>query len=219
MIDKDKLISLLISKEIPVKKTQRYKTIGYRIKLESGTAVYVYDSGGFFCQGNNADQVRKAIEHEIIDEPNKKVFVVYGHDKTARNQLQRLLEELNLEPIFLDNQPIGGRTVIEQLMEYIPCANFGIVLMTPDDIGCPKNEQDQPQPRARQNVVLELGMLLMKFGRSRTAILLKEADPPIEKPSDINGILYLPYKDDVFEIKQKLIREMNSKGYEMEQSK
>lgn len=91
--------------------------------------------------------------------------------------------------------------------------------MTPDDIGYPKNEQDRPQPRARQNVVLELGMLLMKFGRSRTAILLKEADPPIEKPSDINGILYLPYKDEVFEIKQKLIREMNSKGYEMEQSK
>ncbi|MEO2576173.1 TIR domain-containing protein, partial [Collinsella aerofaciens] len=107
MIDKDKLISLLISKEIPVKTTRRYKTIGYRIKLESGTAVYVYDSGGFFCQGNNADQVRKAIEDEIIDEPNNKVFVVYGHDKTARNQLQRLLEELNLEPIFLDNQPIG----------------------------------------------------------------------------------------------------------------
>ena len=202
MIDKDKLISLLISKEIPVKTTRRYKTIGYRIKLESGTAVYVYDS-----------------EDEIIDEPNNKVFVVYGHDKTARNQLQRLLEELNLEPIFLDNQPIGGRTVIEQLMEYIPCANFGIVLMTPDDIGYPKNKQDRPQPRARQNVVLELGMLLMKFGRSRTAILLKEADPPIEKPSDINGILYLPYKEDVFEIKQKLIREMNSKGYEMEQSK
>lgn len=59
MIDKDKLISLLISKEIPVKTTRRYKTIGYRIKLESGTAVYVYDSGGFFCQGNNADQVEK----------------------------------------------------------------------------------------------------------------------------------------------------------------
>ena len=174
MIDRDKLISLLISKEIPVKKTQRYKTIGYRIKLENGTAVYVYDSGGFFCQGNNADQVREAIEDEIVDEPNNKVFVVYGHDKTARNQLQRLLEELNLEPIFLDNQPMGGRTIIEQLMEYIPRANFGIVLMTPDDMGYPKNEQSQPQPRARQNVVLELGMLLMKFDRSRIAILLKE---------------------------------------------
>lgn len=31
MIDKDKLISLLISKEIPVKTAQRYKTIGYRV--------------------------------------------------------------------------------------------------------------------------------------------------------------------------------------------
>lgn len=62
-------------------------------------------------------------------------------------------------------------------------------------------------------------MLLMKFKRSGTAILLKDVDPPIEKPSDIDGVLYLPYKEDVFEIKQKLIREMKSKGYEMEASK
>ena len=219
MINKDKLISLLISKGIPVKKTLRYKNIGYRIKLENGTAVYIYDSGGFFCQGNNADQVREAIEGEIPDEPNNKVFVVYGHDETARKQLQRLLEELGVEPIFLDDQPTEGRTIIEQIMEYIPRANFGIVLMTPDDIGYPKNKPKQGQPRARQNVVLELGMLLMKFERSRTAILLKDANPPIEKPSDIDGVLYLPYKEDVFEIKQKLIRELESKGYEMEASK
>lgn len=219
MINKDKLISLLISKGIPVKKTLRYKNIGYRIKLENGTAVYIYDSGGFFCQGNNADQVREAIEDEIVDEPNNKVFVVYGHDETARKQLQRLLEELGIEPIFLDDQPTEGRTIIEQIMEYIPRANFGIVLMTPDDIGYPKNKPKQGQPRARQNVVLELGMLLMKFERSRTAILLKDANPPIEKPSDIDGVLYLPYKEDVFEIKRKLIREMESKGYEMEASK
>ena len=76
---------------------------------------------------------------------------------------------------------MGGRTIIEQLMEYIPRANFGIVLMTPDDMGYPKNEQSQPQPRARQNVVLELGMLLMKFDRSRIATLLKKTAPPIEK--------------------------------------
>ena len=104
-------------------------------------------------------------------------------------------------------------------MEYIPRANFGIVLMTPDDIGYPKSRPEQRQPRARQNVVLELGMLLMKFERSRTAILLKDANPPIEKPSDIDGVLYLQYKEDVFEIKRKLIREMESKGYEMEASK
>lgn len=219
MINKDKLVSLLISKGIPVKETPRYKGIGYRIKLENGTAVYIYDSGGFFCQGNNADQVREAIEDEIVDEPNNKVFVVYGHDETARKQLQRLLEELEVEPIFLDDQPAEGRTIIEQIVKYIPRANFGIVLMTPDDIGYPKSRPEQKQPRARQNVVLELGMLLMKFKRSGTAILLKDVDPPIEKPSDIDGVLYLPYKEDVFEIKQKLIREMKSKGYEMEASK
>ena len=207
MIDKDDTISLLLEKNIPVKGSERYKNIAWRIKLESGTAVFVYDSGGFFCQGKEADKVREAIEHNLIDRPNNKVFVVYGHDESARRQLSRLLHDLKLEPLFLNDLPDGGKTIIEKLEEYIPQANYGIVLMTPDDRGSLADSPEPPKPRARQNVVLELGMLFMKFGRSRISVVLKTCDPAIERPSD----------NDVYEIKSRLVSNLKSKGYKFEE--
>ena len=50
-----------------------------------------------------------------------------------------------------------------------------MVLATPDDEGYRKGRETEKQYRARQNVVLELGLLLATLGRSRVAILLKHA--------------------------------------------
>ena len=44
------------------------------------------------------------------------------------------------------------------------------------------------QPRARQNVVLEMGMLIARLGRTNVAILKKGH---VEVPSDAQGIVYL----------------------------
>ena len=213
MINKDEAVNLLVSKGIPVEKVARYKEIAYRIKLKNGTALYLYDSGGFYCQGKEADEVREAIEPKLVDQPNNKIFVVYGRDGNARKQLSRLLDSLGLEAVFLDEQPNEGNTIIEQLEKYVPQANYGIALMTPDDVGCSGDNKEEMRPRARQNVILELGMLFMKLGRSRTAIVLKNSEPPIELPSDINGIVYMQFNDNVHEIKHKLIQNLKSKGY------
>jgi hypothetical protein len=61
--------------------------------------------------------------------------------------------------------------------------------------------------RVRQNVVLELGLLLSKFGRARVAILMKRQDN-MEKPSDIDGLIYIPFVDDVEDGKVTLAKEM-----------
>jgi predicted nucleotide-binding protein len=75
---------------------------------------------------------------------------------------------------------------------------FGIVLMTPDDIGCSKKEYDTDATnlhlRARQNVILEMGILIGSIGRKKVAILRKGE---IENPSDVNGLLYVSFKDSV----------------------
>ena len=57
-------------------------------------------------------------------------------------------------------------------------------MATPDDEGHRASHADEKALRARQNVVLELGMLLALLGRSRVAILLKD-QKNMEKPSDI----------------------------------
>ena len=57
------------------------------------------------------------------------------------------------------------------------------------------------QARARQNVVLEMGMLISAVGRSNVAILKRGH---IEVPSDAQGILYIPFNDHVKETVPKL---------------
>jgi predicted nucleotide-binding protein len=145
--------------------------------------------------------------------PNRKIFVVYGHDEPARNQLDAMLRRWGLEPIILDQLPSKGLTIIEKLEAYTEDVGFGVVLATPDDIGYPKAHEDQKAFRARQNVVMELGMLLVKLGRPKVAILLG-SQVAMERPSDIQGLIYIPFKDNLQkEAGPLLAKEMAEQGY------
>jgi predicted nucleotide-binding protein len=104
----------------------------------------------------------------------------------SREQLELILHRLGLEPFVLANTGGGGMTIIEALEQEIVKphirARFGIVLLTPDDMGWAQPEGELArQPRARQNVVLEMGILLAALGRQNVAILRKGH---IETPSD-----------------------------------
>jgi predicted nucleotide-binding protein len=74
-------------------------------------------------------------------------------------------------------------------------SSFGIVLLTPDDVGYAKKDGDAAaKPRARQNVILEMGMLLASLTRQRVAILQQGF---IEHPSDVADIIYIPFNNHV----------------------
>jgi len=66
------------------------------------------------------------------------------------------------------------------------------------------------QPRARQNVVLETGMLISAVGRPNVAILKRGH---VEVPSDAQGILYIPYNDHVKETVPKLADRLRAAGF------
>ena len=140
-----------------------------------------------------------------------KIFVVHGHDTQALEQLELILRRLGLDPYILQNNDGGSNTIIEALEQQIyEEAAFGIVLMTPDDFGYPKAKGDDAnQPRARQNVILELGMVLASLGRDRMVILKKGA---LETPSDVDGVLRLEFNDHVKEVAVKLARRMKTAG-------
>ncbi len=56
-------------------------------------------------------------------------------------------------------------------------------------------------------------MLLSTLGRSRVAILLKD-QTTMERPSDINGLIYIPFKENLqAEVGPALAREMAQQGY------
>lgn len=191
---------------------------GKAIKLNNGGIVNCFTSGKYTVQGKaQAQEELKAILEGTINSGSKKIFVVYGHDDIARTQLEALLRRWDLEPIILDQQASGGQTIIEKLEEYGSDVGYAIVLATPDDEGKAKPEADY-KSRVRQNVVLELGMFLAKLGRNRVAILLKEA-VNFEKPSDIQGLIYIPFQNKVDEVSISLIRELSKQGYKIDTSR
>jgi predicted nucleotide-binding protein len=147
--------------------------------------------------------------------PAAKIFVVHGHDRDTRDQLELVLRRLGLEPFILQNADGGGKTIIEALeLNIYKEAAFGVVLLTPDDYGYSKveNEADR-KPRARQNVILEMGMVMASLGRERIAILQKGA---LERPSDTDGILRIEFNDHVREIVPKLVQRLQAAGFQID---
>ncbi len=141
------------------------------------------------------------------------IFVVHGHDSISREQLELVLHKLGLQPFVLQNTDGGGLTIIESLEKMIgknAASSFGIVLLTPDDIGYSKKDgETEAKARARQNVILEMGMLLASLTRDRVAILQKGF---VEHPSDVNGIIYIPFNEHVKEAVPKLASRLQSAG-------
>lgn len=189
---------------------------GKSIKLNNGGIINCFNTGKYSIQGKNQDQIRAVLEG-TPPVANKKVFVVYGHDDTAKLQLEALLRRWDLEPIILDQQASAGQTIIEKLEEYGSDVGYAIILATPDDEGKAKTETEY-KSRVRQNVVLELGMFLAKLGREKVAILLKETTN-FEKPSDIQGLVYIPFQNRVGEVAINLIRELARQGYNIDTTK
>jgi predicted nucleotide-binding protein len=137
-----------------------------------------------------------------------KAFVVHGHDELAKTTVARFVEKLGFEPIILHEQPSSGRTIIEKI-EMFSDVGFAIVIYSPDDLGAKAETKPQLRSRARQNVVFEHGFLIAKLGRSAVAALIKG---DIETPSDIDGIVYVPF-DDRGAWMLTVSREMRAAGY------
>ena len=210
---------LEINNQIILEEKRTGNNLGTALRLTNGCIINCWDKGTVNCQGKNSDQIMVLLSGSTISaNPNRKVFVVYGHDNNARTQLEAMLRRWDLEPLILDQLISSGQTIIEKLEEYTQQVNFGIVLATPDDVGYPRNDESKKQYRVRQNVILELGMLLARIGREKVAILLSQADD-MEKPSDIDGLIYIPFKENVEETKLSLAKEMKSNGYVLDIAK
>ena len=140
-----------------------------------------------------------------------RVFVIHGRDEAPRETVARFLEKLGLEPVILHEQANRGRTIIEKFEDHADVA-FAVVLLTPDDRGELRDGKPDLKPRARQNVILELGFFLGKLGRSRVCPLVKG---DVETPSDYDGVVYTKL-DDAGGWKMKLVRELKAAGFDVD---
>ena len=140
----------------------------------------------------------------------RKVFVVHGHDEAAREAVARFLEQTNFEPVILHEQP-KGQTIIEKIEEHGD-VGFAVVLLTEDDLG--GKDARHLAPRARQNVIFELGYFIARLGRKRVAALKQDS---VEVPSDFSGVVYLTY--DSRKPERDLAQELKAAGFEIDWNK
>lgn len=143
---------------------------------------------------------------------SRKIFIVHGHDDGARETVARFLERIGLEAIILHEQANQGRTIIEKVVAHSD-VGFAVVLLTPDDEGCVKG--GTPEPRARQNVLLELGYFIGRLGRDKVCALKRGA---VEIPSDFAGVVW-ETMDSGGGWKQALARELEAAGHSIDWNK
>lgn len=132
----------------------------------------------------------------------RRIFVVHGHDESALHSIQVYVHrETGIMPISLAQEAGASMTIIEKFESYGEKTSYAIVLLTPDDVGQTIGDHNAglpPTPRARQNVVLELGYFISALGRKNIVVV----NAGVERPSDLAGVGYVQYpgtnwKDDL----------------------
>ena len=151
-----------------------------------------------------------------IDKENKSVFIVHGRDHQMRDNVQSVLRGLGIPTVVLEREDDNGQTIIEKFEVEAARCEYAVILCSADDEGRLRTRgrtKELPlKPRARQNVVLELGYFVAKIGRGNLFVLHPEES--IEQPSDFFGVIYQTY-DKAEKWKPKLVRELKKAGFKI----
>lgn len=140
-----------------------------------------------------------------------RVFVIHGHNTSAKESTARFLEKLGLEAVILHEQPNSGNTIIEKF-HLNSNVSFAVALLTGDDEAREAGTRSGLKRRARQNVLFEFGFFIGKLGRKRVCALVEEG---VEIPSDYQGVVFIPL-DAAGHWKFDLIRELKAVGLDVD---
>ena len=138
------------------------------------------------------------------------IFIVHGRDEASKHEVARFVQDVtSRKPIILSEQSNDGLTLIEKFEQAAQDAAYAIVISTGDDVGRLSDELDADlKPRARQNVVFELGYFFGALGRNRVTMLYQN---DVERPSDTDGFVHIPL-DQNGGWKLPLAKNMNKAG-------
>ena len=168
-----------------------------KVKISNGTRGY-----------KKEEDILKNYDDVVLQKSKDCVFIVHGRDDSIKETTARFLEKLGLETIILHEKPDKGRTIIEKFEDHSKDAKFAVVLLTPDDVGRLASEPEtSSSPRARQNVIFEMGYFCGKLGRGKLCALYRG----VEQPSDLHGVLYIQV-DDAGAWKTRLALELREAG-------
>jgi predicted nucleotide-binding protein len=139
---------------------------------------------------------------------SSQIFIVHGRNDEVKTKVARFLEKAGLTVLILHEQPGRTRTIVEKLEDH-SLVGHAVILLTADDVGRSVDETDL-RPRARQNVILELGYFFALLGRNRISVLYEDG---VEIPSDFVGVEYLPLNS---AWQAKLLTELKDAGFKVD---
>jgi len=114
----------------------------------------------------------------------RRVFISHGRSEDWRAVQAHIERDLRIPTLELAQEPNRGRTVLQKLSEESDRCNFAVIIMTGDD------QIPGDAPRARQNVMHEIGFFQGKFGLPNACLLYEEGT---DIPSNIHGLVYVPF--------------------------
>ena len=214
---------LVGSQQVASRVTVQNGKVGFsKIKFDTMAAIHVrFDCPAKWrAQGpitlypwTDLNDAASVAEDESAPVATDRVFIVHGHDDVMKLAVARAITDLGLKPIILHEQPNAGKTIIEKF-ERDSDVGFAVASLSPDDMAyASAAEPNTAKPRARQNVVLELGYFVGSIGRDRVMALKRGND--LQVPSDFNGVVYTQY-DDAGNWKFEPVRELKVAGYNVD---
>lgn len=142
-------------------------------------------------------------------EARRSVFIVHRRNPTLVNEVMRILDQLGLEGILLEEAPSAAMTIMEKLETYSN-VGYAIVILDRDD-----TTPNRLLTRGGQNVIFEFGYFVGLLGRDRVACLIQDG---VEVPSDIAGIRYIRFHESIGEAKDEIVKELRAAGYKVGRS-
>jgi predicted nucleotide-binding protein len=149
---------------------------------------------------------------KAADDESRKVFIVHGRDEAMRKEAQATLNRFGIDGIVLHEEINEGQTIIEKFDREARACGYAVVLFSPDDMGGLRvgKTASKLAPRARQNVILELGYFVALLGRKNVFVLV--AGTGLEQPSDFHGVVYESY-DKAGNWRRRLANELSAQGF------
>lgn len=120
----------------------------------------------------------------ITLEIERKVFISHGRAQDWKDVQSFIEKDLEIKTLELAQEANRGRTILQKLEEESSSCTFAVIVMTGDD------EDSQGNPRARENVMHEIGFFQGKYGLSAVCLLHEEGT---SIPSNIHGLVYIPF--------------------------
>jgi predicted nucleotide-binding protein len=191
------------------------------LKLKDKRAIKkITEKRVFIVHGRNYESVKEL--GAMLKEFGLRPIVLHEQPSGSRTIVEKLEKYSDVDYAFviLTSDDVGGAekefsnvmkevslTIRENLRHREKLPEAAIRLTTSI-----KRIRNLMRERARQNVVLEFGYFMGKLGRDNVCCLHKG---DVELPSDMHGIVYIPFEKSVKEVRKEIAKELKAVGFDI----